>query len=303
MRRELSLALLAALLAGAAARGTPAASEKMFVVSYAPPQPIYSQPCPTASKEPSLSAPKVATIPSCTAFRAYRGTERHTSAATPDHACWVKAQTSSGTAGWVTMFLANASNPLPCAQTGQQDWTMWYFPPETCKVPEVQTQCKSYTFSFANGGYTKSLVASLKVANAWSCCYECSLCEACAAFSWQAMGTGSVCNLTSDAQQADQSTATYKNDLQDLSATLAGNVPELRKRCDANPKCLGFTTGGWLKHTIRAQSSWTATPASWATTHRCPGMYVKKVRLANTASSSSCAGKAAVPKSTPASQH
>lgn len=44
---------------------------------------------------------------------------------------------------------------------------------------------------------------------------------------------------------------------------IADNIPKLKSKCDSTPKCAGFNTNGWLKHTILpvAQwSTWTADP-------------------------------------------
>lgn len=42
-----------------------------------------------------------------------------------------------------------------------------------------------------------------------------------------------------------------------LLTTLVNDVPKLKARCDATPKCVGFNTDGWLKSKIIPRELWT----------------------------------------------
>lgn len=46
------------------------------------------------------------------------------------------------------------------------------------------------------------------------------------------------------------------NDISQL-ADYANQITDLKSKCDQTPKCAGFNTKGWLKHTINPPATWT----------------------------------------------
>ena len=51
----------------------------------------------------------------------------------------------------------------------------------------------------------------------------------------------------------------------------ANKVSELKSKCDDTPKCVGFNTNGWLKHTINPPATW----SKW-TADPDKGLYISK---------------------------
>lgn len=57
----------------------------------------------------------------------------------------------------------------------------------------------------------------------------------------------------------------------DIKHSYAGDIKAFADECNANPKCEGFNSNGWIKHIIRPQSHW----SKW-TNDTSKGIYVKK---------------------------
>ena len=63
----------------------------------------------------------------------------------------------------------------------------------------------------------------------------------------------------------------WDNDIQQIDFDYINRHEKLAESCLNDPKCKGFNSNGWMKHTIRPKSEWT----QWTTSPNL-GLYVKK---------------------------